>query len=341
MLPGRLLARSTVLSLTRSVRRRASTAQLRPDEVVQELDKWIVGQRDAKVAVAIALRDRWRRQRLPNELQAEVLPNNILMIGPTGVGKTEIARRLAKLASAPFVKVEATKYTEVGFHGQDTESMVCDLVDAALVQVEQQAQDDARPAARAKAEARIAIALCSSSGDENELQSLEKMVHDGHLDEKEVEIEATPTDERVGLPLGASGGLPPELADLFKGLSKGRGMGATPSSISIISADDIFPPPSGKAGGGNSAAGGGKEPKKEKKRMSVAEVRRGGATYNSVRTTCYSTAPHEYLPLNAYLLPHYWLHTVYNLLLPQGETGARGGGNSSQGGSCWADRRRH
>src|ERR1041384_8192470 len=112
---------------------------LTPREIVQELDKYIVGQDNAKRAVAIALRNRWRRQQLPPELRDEVAPKNIIMIGPTGVGKTEIARRLATLARAPFVKVEATKYSEVGYHGRDLESMVRDLADAAvaLVRAEQ------------------------------------------------------------------------------------------------------------------------------------------------------------------------------------------------------------
>src|SRR6476469_3795270 len=120
---------------------------LTPREIVAELDKYIVGQADAKRAVAVAIRNRWRRQQLPESMRADVSPQNILMIGPTGVGKTEIARRLAGLTGAPFIKVEATKYTEVGYHGRDVESMIRDLLDSAITMVRGEMTDEVKPRA--------------------------------------------------------------------------------------------------------------------------------------------------------------------------------------------------
>src|SRR5690606_32369734 len=129
--------------------------ELTPRQVVAELDKYIVGQDAAKKAVAIALRNRWRRQRVEEELREEIVPNNIIMIGPTGVGKTEIARRLAKLAGAPFVKVEASKFTEVGYVGRDVESMIRDLVDVAINMVRNEREDDVQEVAEQRAEERL------------------------------------------------------------------------------------------------------------------------------------------------------------------------------------------
>src|ERR1700674_3054855 len=130
-----------------------------PREIVSELDRYIVGQHDAKRAVAIALRNRWRRQQLPETLREEVLPKNILMIGPTGVGKTEISRRLAKLAQAPFLKVEATKFTEVGYVGRDVESIVRDLVDASLNLLRDASRRDVKAKAETNAEERLIEAM--------------------------------------------------------------------------------------------------------------------------------------------------------------------------------------
>src|ERR1700685_1097145 len=126
-----------------------------PREIVSELDRYIVGQNDAKRAVAIALRNRWRRQQLPEDLREEVLPKNILMIGPTGIGKTEIARRLAKLAQAPFIKVEATKFTEVGYVGRDVEQIVRDLLEGSIAQLRERRRRDVQAQAEARAEDRI------------------------------------------------------------------------------------------------------------------------------------------------------------------------------------------
>lgn len=132
-----------------------SLEKLTPAEIVKELDKYIVGQKDAKRSVAVALRNRWRRQRVREDLRDEIYPKNILMIGPTGVGKTEIARRLAKLANAPFLKVEATKYTEVGYVGKDVESMVRDLVEIAVNMVKSAEKEAVMPKAREMAEERV------------------------------------------------------------------------------------------------------------------------------------------------------------------------------------------
>src|ERR1017187_8606159 len=126
-----------------------------PHQIVQELDKYIIGQANAKRSVAIALRNRWRRQQVPEALREEIMPNNIILIGPTGVGKTEIARRLARLAGAPFLKVEATKYTEVGYVGRDVESMIRDLTELAITMVKSEQMDAIEPKAQANAEVRI------------------------------------------------------------------------------------------------------------------------------------------------------------------------------------------
>ena len=143
-----------------AVRISASTAAFSPREIVSELDRYIVGQHEAKRAVAIALRNRWRRQQLPEGLREEVLPKNILMIGPTGVGKTEIARRLAKLAQAPFLKVEATKFTEVGYVGRDVEQIIRDLVEISITLTKERLRKEVAAKAELRAEERVIDALC-------------------------------------------------------------------------------------------------------------------------------------------------------------------------------------
>ncbi|WP_040481805.1 ATP-dependent protease ATPase subunit HslU [Luminiphilus syltensis] len=165
-----------------------------PREIVHELDKHIVGQSDAKRAVAIALRNRWRRQQLDDELRAEITPKNILMIGPTGVGKTEIARRLARLAAAPFVKVEATKFTEVGYVGRDVESMVRDLAETAIKMHREQAMEKVQYRAEEAAEERLLDLLLPPDRDDSNTstrQILRKKLREGDLDDREVEIEIT------------------------------------------------------------------------------------------------------------------------------------------------------
>lgn len=167
--------------------------ELTPREIVAELSRYIVGQEQAKKAVAIALRNRWRRQQLPRELQREVMPANIILIGPTGVGKTEIARRLARLAGAPFVKVEASKFTEVGYVGRDVDSIVRDLVDAAVALVREEKAAKVRVAAQRAAEERLLALLLPHAGSEGDetRRSLKRLLREGSLDKQEVELEVS------------------------------------------------------------------------------------------------------------------------------------------------------
>jgi ATP-dependent HslUV protease ATP-binding subunit HslU len=178
-----------------------------PREIVSELDRFIVGQNDAKRAVAIALRNRWRRQQLPEELREEVLPKNILMIGPTGVGKTEIARRLAKLAHAPFIKVEATKFTEVGYVGRDVEQIVRDLVEASIHMTREEQRRDVVSKAELMAEERVLNALVGENASESTRQSFRVKLRNGELDDKEIEIEVADTGGS-GLPTFDIPGMP-------------------------------------------------------------------------------------------------------------------------------------
>ena len=155
-----------------------------PREIVHELDRFIIGQNDAKRAVAVALRNRWRRQQLPDDLRDEVLPKNILMIGPTGVGKTEISRRLAKLAQAPFLKVEATKFTEVGYVGRDVEQIVRDLLETAITMVRERKRKEVRARAEQAAEERVLDALVGENASEGTRESFRKKLRDGDLDDR-------------------------------------------------------------------------------------------------------------------------------------------------------------
>src|SRR5215510_9310942 len=160
-----------------------------PREIVSELDRYIVGQNDAKRAVAIALRNRWRRQQLTGELREEVLPKNILMIGPTGCGKTEISRRLAKLAGAPFLKVEATKFTEVGYVGRDVDQIVRDLVEIAITQTRERRRKDVEARAHLAAEDRVVDALTGANASAATKDAFRKKLRAGEMDDKEIEIE--------------------------------------------------------------------------------------------------------------------------------------------------------
>ncbi|UQY37169.1 HslU--HslV peptidase ATPase subunit [Pseudomonas fulva] len=205
-----------------------------PREIVHELNRHIIGQDDAKRAVAIALRNRWRRMQLPAELRAEVTPKNILMIGPTGVGKTEIARRLAKLANAPFLKVEATKFTEVGYVGRDVESIIRDLADAALKMLREQEIIRVRHRAEDAAEDRILDALlpparsgfaeeAASSSDSNTRQLFRKRLREGQLDDKEIDIEVA--DSPAGIEIMTPPGMEEmtsQLQNLFSNMGKGK-----------------------------------------------------------------------------------------------------------------------
>ncbi|MBU1346058.1 MAG: ATP-dependent protease ATPase subunit HslU [Alphaproteobacteria bacterium] len=197
---------------------------LSPREIVSELDRFIVGQDDAKRAVAVALRNRWRRKRVPDDLRHEVTPKNILMIGPTGVGKTEIARRLARLAGSPFLKVEATKFTEVGYVGRDVDQIMRDLVEAALVMV----RDDRRSGVRAKAEAaaedRILDALVGPGSQPATRDAFRKKLRAGEMDDKEIDIELADTASPLqGLDMGGGQNVGLlNLSDMLGKMSGGR-----------------------------------------------------------------------------------------------------------------------
>ena len=209
-----------------------------PREIVSELDRYIIGQQEAKRAVAIALRNRWRRQQLPDEMREEVLPKNILMIGPTGVGKTEIARRLAKLAQAPFLKIEATKFTEVGYVGRDVESIVRDLVETAIHMTRERMRKSVTARAEVNAEERIITALVGEGASKETRSKFRQMLRSGDLADKEVELELQDSSS-MSMPTMDIPGMPG-------------------SQMGMINLNDIF----GKAFGG----------KTKKKRMTVAEA---------------------------------------------------------------------
>ena len=162
---------------------------LTPREIVSELDRFIIGQNDAKRAVAVALRSRWRRNQLSEELKEEVYPKNILMIGPTGVGKTEISRRLAKLANAPFIKIEATKFTEVGYVGRDVEQIIRDLVESSILMVRKNMREEKKALAEEAAEERVIIALAGKDARENTKEMFRKKLRNNELDDKEIELD--------------------------------------------------------------------------------------------------------------------------------------------------------
>ena len=184
-----------------------------PREIVSELDRYIIGQKAAKRAVAIALRNRWRRQELSGEMKEEVLPKNILMIGPTGVGKTEISRRLAKLAGAPFVKVEATKFTEVGYVGRDVEQIIRDLMEISISLIREKKRNSVVSKAELSAEERVLDALVGATASDDTRKKKKKMLREGQLDDKEIEVDvlenqssSMPSFEIPGMP-GASMGM--------------------------------------------------------------------------------------------------------------------------------------
>jgi ATP-dependent HslUV protease ATP-binding subunit HslU len=213
-----------------------------PREIVSELDRYIVGQGDAKRAVAIALRNRWRRQQLQGDLKEEVQPKNILMIGPTGVGKTEISRRLAKLAGAPFIKVEATKFTEVGYVGRDVDSIIRDLVEVALALVKDVKRKDVRARAEKTAEERVLDALVGPGSSPATRESFRKRLRTGELNDKEIEIQVADSPG-AGLPMfdipgqpGASIGAI-NIGDMF---GKAFGQRTKPRRVTVQDSYDVL-----------------------------------------------------------------------------------------------------
>ena len=188
----------TNLNLVKNTKKKNSkVSALSPREIVSELDRYVIGQKEAKKAVAVALRNRWRRQALSDEMRDEVLPKNILMIGPTGVGKTEISRRLSKLAEAPFIKVEATRFTEVGYVGRDVEQIVRDLIEIAIAMEREKRRKEVKAKAELKAEDKVLDALVGSKASVATKESFRKRLRNGDLDENEIEIEVQ--DKASGL----------------------------------------------------------------------------------------------------------------------------------------------
>ena len=212
-----------------------------PREIVSELDRHIVGQTDAKRAVAIALRNRWRRQQLEGDLKEEVQPKNILMIGPTGVGKTEISRRLAKLAGAPFIKVEATKFTEVGYVGRDVDSIIRDLVEVALALVKETKRKEVRAKAEKNAEERVLDALVGAGSSATTRETFRKRLRTGELNDKEIEIQVAETGG--GLPMFDIPGAPGasigaiNIGDM---LGKAFGQRTKPRRVTVADSYDVL-----------------------------------------------------------------------------------------------------
>ena len=215
---------------------------LTPREIVSELDRFIVGQKDAKRAVAVALRNRWRRKQLADDIRDEVYPKNILMIGPTGVGKTEISRRLAKLARAPFLKVEATKFTEVGYVGRDVEQIVRDLVEASITMTRELMREDVKANAHQAAEDRVLAAIAGENAREQTLEMFRKKLRDGELDDTIIELDIADQSnpfqgmEIPGMPPG-QGGMAMDLGSLF---GKGFGGRTVRKKLTVAQSYDIL-----------------------------------------------------------------------------------------------------
>jgi len=197
-----------------------------PKEIVKELDRYIIGQNEAKKAVAIALRNRWRRQRVPDNLREEILPKNILMIGPTGVGKTEISRRLARLAEAPFLKVEATKFTEVGYVGRDVEQIVRDLIQISITMTQEKLRNKVRSQAQHNAEERVLDALVGKNASLETRSKFRAQLRSGKLNKKIIEIDLLESPSGGGVPTLDIPGMPGSqvgMINLNEILGKGMG----------------------------------------------------------------------------------------------------------------------
>lgn len=236
-----MLLRSDYILITEQQMARPMT-DFSPREIVSELDRHIVGQAEAKKAVAIALRNRWRRRQLDVDLAEEVTPKNILMIGPTGVGKTEISRRLAKLAQAPFIKIEATKFTEVGYVGRDVDQIARDLVEIAISLVREKKREEVKAKAHAAAENRVLEALVGPTASESTRDSFRKRLRSGELDDKDVEIKISETSSPLqmldipGMPAGGGGAGVLNLGDLL-----GKGFGQQTKTVRMKVKDAYEP----------------------------------------------------------------------------------------------------
>ena len=219
-----------------------STSNFSPREIVSELDRFIIGQNDAKRAVAVALRNRWRRQQLSDDLREEVLPKNILMMGPTGVGKTEIARRLAKLAQAPFIKIEATKFTEVGYVGRDVESIIRDLMETAIHETRERLRKKVIAKAEILAEERVLDSLVGNTASADTRQKFRKMLREGELDKKEIEINVIETNTS-GMPTFDIPGMPGAqmgMLNIGEMMGKAFGQQTTPKRMSVLESYEIL-----------------------------------------------------------------------------------------------------
>ena len=219
-----------------------STSNFSPREIVSELDRFIIGQNDAKRAVAVALRNRWRRQQLSDDLREEVLPKNILMMGPTGVGKTEIARRLAKLAQAPFIKIEATKFTEVGYVGRDVESIIRDLMETAIHETRERLRKKVIAKAEILAEERVLDSLVGDTASADTRQKFRKMLREGELDKKEIEINVIETNTS-GMPTFDIPGMPGAqmgMLNIGEMMGKAFGQQTTPKRMSVLESYEIL-----------------------------------------------------------------------------------------------------
>ncbi len=211
-----------------------------PREIVSELDRYIIGQNDAKRAVAIALRNRWRRQQLDEGLREEVQPKNILMIGPTGVGKTEISRRLAKLANAPFTKVEATKFTEVGYVGRDVEQIIRDLLESSIALVREQSRKDVEAKAHVLAEERVLDALVGNNASPATRDTFRKKLREGDLDEKEIEIEVRSSPQMPSFDIPGMPGSSVGVMNISDMLGKAFGGQTKPKRTSVKESHNVL-----------------------------------------------------------------------------------------------------